>query len=570
MLTKLLSMITPKEASTSPFYKQRQGQCSICSDNETLVNISKQCTHLAGCCAPCITQSITTDINSKGLYVFRCPLPACNVKFEPEEYYHLLDQRLISIIDNLLLHRVLETDEEFRWCKSSKGCGAGQLVSNHKHLLGYYTCHACDQMLCFRHSIEWHKGYTCDEFDKERAENNELASDVTILVHTKKCPNESCGTPIMKHEGCDVMTCCRFGTHVCGESKGDCDHGGRNYCGQRFCWVCLGKIDVDKKTSHFHTLLDVLIKKFTMTKNVQLENIELKHNGSRSMDSAVVHRSRLVLTLRMSLMSDNRPTETIVDTNVQSLNLLEVNKCEDKAIEGSIIGLIEPSCEGIRERVELLGDLLKIDKLNSISDVYDEMAQIIANMERNQRLQVGPDGECLLQLATAAKSNRNIDLYNFDNEIQRQFGLYSVEVIGDGSCAFRAILISGMKKPDRSYKELREQAIQQVLQNVLYYSTVLRPGETASEKEIEAWATSMADTYTYADELANIAVADRYHVQLVIFRAGELLTVINPRDEHVECTAFLVNVGTHYKALVSRNELNDAQKNSERLHKSSE
>ncbi|CAF0806332.1 unnamed protein product [Adineta ricciae] len=529
MLTKLLSMVTPKEASTSPFYKQRQGECSICSDNETLVNISKKCTHLAGCCAPCITQSITTDINSKGLYVFRCPLPACNVKFEPEEYYHLLDQRLISIIDNLLLHRVLEADEEFRWCKSSKGCGAGQLVSNHKHLLGYYTCHACDQMLCFRHSIEWHKGYTCDEFDKERAENNELASDVTILVHTKKCPNESCGTPIMKHEGCDVMTCCRFGTHACGESKGDCDHGGRNYCGQRFCW--------------------------------------LKHNGSRSMDSAVVHRSCLVLTLRMSSKSDSLPTEKIVDTDPQSSNLLEVNKCEDKAIEGSII---EPSCEGIRERVELLGDLLKIDKLNSISDVYDEMAQILANIERNQRLQVGPDGECLLQLATAAKSNRNIDLYNFDNEIQRQFGLYSVEVIGDGSCAFRAILISGMKKPDRSYKELREQAIQQVLQNVLYYSTVLRPGETASEKEIEAWATSMADPYTYADELANIALADRYHVQLVIFRAGELLTVINPRDEHVECTAFLVNVGTHYKALVSRNELDDAQRNSERLHKSSE
>ncbi|CAF1515422.1 unnamed protein product [Adineta ricciae] len=302
-----------------------------------------------------------------------------------------------------------------------------------------------------------------------------------------------------------------------------------------------------------------------MTKNVQLEDVE--HNGSRSMDSAVVHRSCLVLTLRMSSKSDSLPTEKIVDTDPQSSNLLEVNKCEDKAIEGSII---EPSCEGIRERVELLGDLLKIDKLNSISDVYDEMAQILANIERNQRLQVGPDGECLLQLATAAKSNRNIDLYNFDNEIQRQFGLYSVEVIGDGSCAFRAILISGMKKPDRSYKELREQAIQQVLQNVLYYSTVLRPGETASEKEIEAWATSMADPYTYADELANIALADRYHVQLVIFRAGELLTVINPRDEHVECTAFLVNVGTHYKALVSRNELDDAQRNSERLHKSSE
>ncbi len=64
-------------------------------------------------------------------------MPTCNVKFEPEEYYHLLDKRLIDIVDNLLLHRVLEANEEFKWCKSSKGCGAGQLVSNHKDLLGY-------------------------------------------------------------------------------------------------------------------------------------------------------------------------------------------------------------------------------------------------------------------------------------------------------------------------------------------------------------------------------------------------------------------------------------------------
>jgi hypothetical protein len=26
---------------------------------------------------------------------------------------------------------------EFRWCKSDQGCGAGQLVANHADLLGY-------------------------------------------------------------------------------------------------------------------------------------------------------------------------------------------------------------------------------------------------------------------------------------------------------------------------------------------------------------------------------------------------------------------------------------------------
>ncbi len=66
-------------------------------------------------------------------------MPACSVEFEPSEYYHLLDPRLNGLVDTLLLNRFLESNEEFRWCKSSKGCGAGQLVSNHKDLLGYET-----------------------------------------------------------------------------------------------------------------------------------------------------------------------------------------------------------------------------------------------------------------------------------------------------------------------------------------------------------------------------------------------------------------------------------------------
>jgi hypothetical protein len=80
----------------------------------------------------------------------------------------------------------------------------------------------------------------------------------------------------------------------------------------------------------------------------------------------------------------------------------------------------------------LLGELLISKKLNTVPDVYDEMAHIIAATERNERLKAGPDGERLLKLTTAAKSNLNVDLHNLDVEIQRQFGLYSVEVTGDG------------------------------------------------------------------------------------------------------------------------------------------
>ncbi len=125
----------------------------------------------------------------------------------------------------------------------------------------------------------------------------------------------------------------------------------------------------------------------------------------------------------------------------------------------------------------------------------------------------------------------------------------------------------GMQLTDSYHTELRDKAILQVLGDTSYYSTVIRPGDRVSEKELQDWVRAMDDPNTYGDEMANIAVADRFHIQLVIFRAGELLTVVNPRDGLVKHTAFLVNVGTHYKALVPRNQLDQARRNSERLCK---
>ncbi|CAF3982817.1 unnamed protein product [Rotaria magnacalcarata] len=270
-------------------------------------------------------------------------------------------------------------------------------------------------------------------------------------------------------------------------------------------------------------------------------------------------------------LEEYKSTQLYPTSNNTKNSISKSDQSEESKIKcnyhSSVSRLLEPTCEGIRSRIELLGELITSKKLDSIPDVYDEMAQIIASTERNERFMTGVDGKRLLELTTTAKSNLNIDLHNLDLEIQRQFGLYSVEVTGDGACAFRATLISGLQQPDLYQSELREKAIRHVLNDISYYSTVLRPGEKVSEQELKNWAYSMADSNTYGDEMANIAVADLYHIQLVIFRAGELLTVVNPRDGHVEHTAFLVNVGTHYKALVTVYELDEARRNSERISK---
>ena len=124
-------------AAPSAFHNERQGDCSICcTGNIKLVNLSKRCVHPASCCTPCALQSISTAIQSKGTSIFECPAPTCKVLFDPSEYYHLLGKQQIDLVDSLLLNKMLEKDEEFRWCKSSKGCGAGQLVTNHAELRG--------------------------------------------------------------------------------------------------------------------------------------------------------------------------------------------------------------------------------------------------------------------------------------------------------------------------------------------------------------------------------------------------------------------------------------------------
>ena len=102
--------------------------------------------------------------------------------------------------------------------------------------------------MCFKHDMVWHNGFECKEFDEELKNNPDLASDKMVLEFSKKCPN--CPTLISKLEGCDVMVCCRFGTHGCHHNIkqfGKCDHGGKQYCGATFCWCCLGRIDVNKK-----------------------------------------------------------------------------------------------------------------------------------------------------------------------------------------------------------------------------------------------------------------------------------------------------------------------------------
>lgn len=84
------------------------------------------------------------------------------------------------------------------------------------------------------------------------------------------------------------------------------------------------------------------------------------------------------------------------------------------------------------EKLIFLIELIQVEVSPSIPDEYDEMQDIITTMERNSKIQTDEDGRKLADRARMARSNRNIDLEDFDMEILRQFNLKSVEVVGDG------------------------------------------------------------------------------------------------------------------------------------------
>lgn len=86
------------------------------------------------------------------------------------------------------------------------------------------------------HSVPWHAGMSCEDYDKRLAEDPHVMANTDYLQrNTKQCP--SCERPIEKLGGCDHMTCALA-------------TGG---CGHEFCWRCLAPYDaIVSEGNHRH------------------------------------------------------------------------------------------------------------------------------------------------------------------------------------------------------------------------------------------------------------------------------------------------------------------------------
>ena len=117
-------------------YQKTEGECFSCVTETTLVNISQKCKHKPEYCAECITKYLHFKIDSKGSRRFQCLQPKCHNVWDTSDYYQMLDEKHLGIVDKLNLNATLQQMPDFRWCKNEKGCGSGQLVANWKELQG--------------------------------------------------------------------------------------------------------------------------------------------------------------------------------------------------------------------------------------------------------------------------------------------------------------------------------------------------------------------------------------------------------------------------------------------------
>lgn len=98
----------------------------------------------------------------------------------------------------------------FYWCLEN-GCGSGQI---HEPCKGnpacpdtLLVCHACNGRQCTRHTVKWHEGMTCEEYERRGSPKlkQERASKLVIDEISKPCPR--CHRSISKYVGCNHITC---------------------------------------------------------------------------------------------------------------------------------------------------------------------------------------------------------------------------------------------------------------------------------------------------------------------------------------------------------------------------
>ncbi|KAI1120905.1 hypothetical protein F5Y10DRAFT_113425 [Nemania abortiva] len=206
----------------------RTETCSICADDKRVSEmpirrrITKDCTHEATACRDCVSQWITSSLETVSWDRLKCLECPNLLSFTDVERFAARDT--FDRYDRLATKSVLDGIGGFRWCLNPE-CGAGQIYSPGCEKA---KCYACKHYSCVRHDVPWHRGETCKDYDRrtQRQRRSRKLSEKTVRKTTKPCPG--CKKDVNKYSGCDHITC---------------------VCGHEWCWLCSATYTRDRSST---------------------------------------------------------------------------------------------------------------------------------------------------------------------------------------------------------------------------------------------------------------------------------------------------------------------------------
>ncbi|KAK0733426.1 hypothetical protein B0T26DRAFT_624713, partial [Lasiosphaeria miniovina] len=179
--------------------------CSICIEDKSIselpVKVTAECTHKPTACKDCLKQWLASGLESGTWDRLKCP--DCSQVLAHGEVKRFASGETFVRYDGLATRAALKDVPNFRWCLSTT-CESGQI---HDDTCPTFKCAACDFSHCVAHDVPWHKGETCDEYDRRNRQRKkqEKASEDMIKKTSKNCPE--CNKAVHKYTGCNHITC---------------------------------------------------------------------------------------------------------------------------------------------------------------------------------------------------------------------------------------------------------------------------------------------------------------------------------------------------------------------------
>ncbi|KAK0633068.1 hypothetical protein B0T14DRAFT_415664 [Immersiella caudata] len=189
--------------------------CAVCMEDKKItempIRITTGCNHKAALCKECLAQWLQSGLERTSWDRVKCP--DCPEFLRHADMKRYANPATFERWDALATRGALEAIPNFRWCLSSP-CTSGQIDDEN---CAKFKCKACSARHCIRHNVPWHKGETCDDYDRrnKQRKKDDKASEQMIKKTSKKCPE--CKKDVHKFTGCNHITC---------------------VCGHEWCYIC--------------------------------------------------------------------------------------------------------------------------------------------------------------------------------------------------------------------------------------------------------------------------------------------------------------------------------------------